>query len=109
MSQNNIVSIKSIAEAAFAGYPGSLAPMLEKTINKVFDYLESSLQEASLVHDCWVFENTANMDLFTQLVRDKTTHYDFPISLVVHTTDRYVAYGIEYKPDDNPINNLSPN
>ncbi|EHF0907802.1 hypothetical protein MRB76_000071 [Shigella flexneri] len=60
MSQNNIVSIKSIAEAAFAGYPGSLAPMLEKTINKVFDYLESSLQEASLVHDCWVFENTAN-------------------------------------------------
>lgn len=45
------------------------------------------------------------MDLFTQLVRDKTTHYDFPISLVVHTTDRYVAYGIEYKPDNNPINN----
>lgn len=45
------------------------------------------------------------MDLFTQLVRDKTMHYDFPISLVVHTTDRYVVYGIEYKPDDSPTNN----
>ena len=44
-------------------------------------------------------------DLFTQLVRDKTTHYDFPISLVVHTTDRYVVYSIEYKPDDNPTGN----
>lgn len=60
MSQNNIVSIKSIAETAFAGYPDSLTSMLEKTINKVFDYLESSLQDASLVHNCWVFENNKN-------------------------------------------------
>lgn len=60
MSQNSIVSIKSIAETAFTGYPDSLASMLEKTINKVFDYLESSLQDASLVHNCWVFENNKN-------------------------------------------------
>lgn len=60
MSQTSIVSIKSIAETAFAGYPDSLASMLEKTINKVFDYLESSLQDASLVHNCWVFENNKN-------------------------------------------------
>lgn len=60
MNQNNIVSIKSIAETAFAGYPGSLAPMLEKAINKTFDLLESSLQDASLVHDYWVFENNTN-------------------------------------------------
>lgn len=60
MNQNKIVSIKSIAETAFAGYPDSLASMLEKTINKVFDYLESSLQDASLVHNCWIFENNKN-------------------------------------------------
>lgn len=60
MSQNSIVSIKSIAETAFAGYPDSLASMLEKTINKVFDYLESSLQDASLVHNCWIFEYNKN-------------------------------------------------
>lgn len=60
MNQNNIVSIKSIAETAFAGYPGSLALMLEKAINKTFDLLESSLQDASLVHDYWVFENNTN-------------------------------------------------
>ena len=39
-------------------------------------------------------------DLFTQHVRDKTKHYDFPVELVVHTADRYVVYNIEYTPDD---------
>ncbi|EBX6516149.1 hypothetical protein DST30_22950 [Salmonella enterica subsp. enterica serovar Panama] len=60
MKQNNIISVKSIAEAAFAGYPDSLASLLEQTINKVFDYLESSLQDVSLVHNCWVFEHNKN-------------------------------------------------
>lgn len=44
-------------------------------------------------------------DLLTQLVRDKTAHYDFPVTLVVHTTDRYVVYSIDYKPDDNSTSN----
>lgn len=39
-------------------------------------------------------------DLFTQHVRDKTKHYDFPVELVVHASDRYVVYNIEYTPDD---------
>lgn len=60
MKQNNTISVKSIAEAAFAGYPDSLASLLEQTINKVFDYLESSLQDASLVYNCWVFEHNKN-------------------------------------------------
>ncbi|HCQ4163530.1 TPA: hypothetical protein OKR56_000644 [Escherichia coli] len=44
-------------------------------------------------------------DLFTPFVRDKTAHYDFPVTLVVHTTDRDVAYSIEYNPGDNPSSN----
>lgn len=83
--------------------------------NNLLDKLIIRLYEDSITIDAFFPSDYTGedliryTDLFTQFVRDKTAHYDFPISLVVHTTDRYVVYSIEYKPDDNPTSNLSPN
>lgn len=61
MNQNRIKSVKATVETAFGEYPrASLRAMIEETINKAFDLLETRLDGVLAIYTFWNFEDSKN-------------------------------------------------